>query len=411
MRSSNKTTQLVKLTPQRRELIRDLLGVDHKTVIEEGLFEFMNELSVLAALLVIESEVEELAGRRYQRDESKEFSRYGTQKGKIIVQGQKVPIDKQRVRTKNKKAEIALQTYKALNENDVLNKEMAQKLIMGLSTRNYGKITNKLLESTTRSRQSISRRAKVTMEKKLEEFRNRSIEKLNIEVILIDGIHLKDRVHVVALGIDKYGKKHILGMEQGSTEKSGICKSLIANMFERGLNENKKYLFVVDGSKALKKAIVEVFGKQAEIQRCIQHKKENILDRLPQKHHKWFQQKFNSAYNKRTYKGASKAFQKLRTKLSLISQSATNSFTEGLEDLLTLHRLGIDGVLRKSLCTTNSIESIFSSARYYLRNVKRWRKEFQMERWMATGLLEAESNLKRVRGYTKMSQLSNALTN
>jgi transposase-like protein len=186
---------------------------------------------------------------------------------------------------------------------------------------------------------------------------------------------------------------------------------LISSLIERGvLEEDGGMLFVVDGGKGLHKAITEVFGKRVQIQRCTVHKKRNVLDKLPKKDHEEFKHKFNAAYNKKTFKEAEKAFVGLRNELILKRQSrAADSLTEGLQQILTLHKLGINGALRRSLNTTNCIESIFSAARYYTRNVKRWQKEEQMERWIAAGLLEAEKKLRKIPGHTNLKKLKQAL--
>lgn len=202
-----------------------------------------------------------------------------------------------------------------------------------------------------------------------------------------------------------------MDFEPGTIESSNICKGLLRNLLERKiLSEEGSYLFVIDGSKALKKAIHEVFGNRSYIQRCFVHKKRNIKDKLPQFMQEEILQKFNAAYNKKTLKAAQAALVKLRQELIVKRRhAAANSLTEGMQELLTLHKLGITGALKKSLYTTNCIESVFSAARYYSRNVKRWRKEEQMERWMAAGLLEAEKNLRRIPGYTNMKRLIQAL--
>jgi transposase-like protein len=227
----------------------------------------------------------------------------------------------------------------------------------------------------------------------------------------MDGIHLGEDVYVAAMGIDTSGEKHILGFEPGSTEGSATCQKLIRGLIEREiLQADKNYLFVVDGGKALKKAIKSIFGKRAHIQRCIVHKKRNVTAKLPKKMHEWFLGKFNAAYSKKSLQQAEHAFDLLRRDLVLARrQGAADSLVEGLHDLLTLHKLGIDGRLRKSLYSTNCIESIFSAARYYTRNVKRWQGEQQSSRWLAAGLLEAESNLRRVPGYTQINKLKQVL--
>jgi transposase-like protein len=186
---------------------------------------------------------------------------------------------------------------------------------------------------------------------------------------------------------------------------------LLSKLIDRGvLNEAGGILFVVDGGKGLLKAIREVFGKRAHVQRCTIHKRRNVEDKLPDNLKQEFRHKFNAAYNKKNYKDAEAAFAELRDWLILQRRTAAaNSLLEGQLQMLTLHRLGITGTLRRSLCTTNCIESIFSAARYYTRNVKRWRGEDQMNRWIASGLLEAERNLRRVPGRTQINKLKQAL--
>jgi len=260
-------------------------------------------------------------------------------------------------------------------------------------------------------RQTISERGIVEMTQRLEEFETRSLSGLNILAVFMDGIWLAEDVYVAAVGIDAEGKRHVLGFESGTTEQSGVCRSLLSRLIERGvLNESGGILFIVDGGKGLRKAIKEVFGKRAQVQRCTLHKRRNVEAKLPDKLCQEFTHKFNAAYGKKTYKEAEAAFVELRDWLVLNRRhAAANSLLEGQQELLTLHRIGIAGALRKALCTTNCIESIFSAARYYTRNVKRWHGEEQMNRWIAAGLLEAERNLRRVPGYTQLNKLKQAL--
>ena len=250
------------------------------------------------------------------------------------------------------------------------------------------------------------------MAKQLAEFQTRSFKGTEFVTIFMDGIGLGERICVAAVGMDKNGKKHVLGFEQGSTENSGTCRKVLSNLIDRGILEaDGGYLFVIDGGKGLLKAIKEVFGNRAEVQRCTEHKKRNVEDQLPKQLHKWFRQKFAAAFSKRSHKEAENAFVKLRRELEKAGYSkAAQSLLEGSTQILTLHKLGITGALRRSLCTTNSIESLFSAGRYYMRNVKRWRNEEQRDRWLATGLLEAERNLRSVPGYTQIQKLREALT-
>jgi transposase-like protein len=411
-RSSTKRESSVKLSKARKDQLTELLDIDVQSMMEQGLRETMHDYLKLVAELLMNQEVLDLAGRRHSRDPQRTVNRWGSEPGCASLLEQTVTIDRPRVRTAGKSGiEVPLRTYEELNNPSFLNKQAGIKLLCGLSTRNAPKVLESILDGRGVSRQSISNRGREEMTRQLEIFRNRSFGKLDFVVIFIDGVGLDDRLFVTAVGVDKTGAKHVLGFEQGSTENSGICRRLLSNLIDRGiLNEGGGHLFAVDGGPGLRKAIKDTFGKTVEVQRCTQHKKRNVLDKLPKYMHKNFTQKFAAAYSKKTHRAALNAFEKLRRELELAGYtSAANSLLEGNLELLTLHKLGIDGLLRKSLCTTNIIESLFSNARYQTRNVKRWRKEEQMERWLAASLLTAEKSLRRVPGYTQMSKLITAL--
>jgi transposase-like protein len=411
-RSSSTTQAAVKLSKETRDTLSQLLAGDLDQIAEMGVTAWLGQHLIFLAELLLNAEVLDLVGRRYERNTNRECGRHGTQPGSVLLLEQRVPINKPRVRTKRTGGtEVPLQMYELLNDQTFLNKQAAAKLLGGLSTRRLGQTLDDMLRGRGVSRQTISARAVSEMSAKLEEFHTRPLKNVQIAAVFIDGIHIGDNVYIAAVGIDKDGKRHILDFEPGSTESASVCRTLFRNLLEREiLREDATYLFVIDGGRGVKKAINEVFGKRAYIQRCIVHKKRNVLEKLPKKEQAEFGHKFNAAYNQRTEKGAETALLALQKELILNRRTAAaNSLTEGLIDLLTLHRLKIDGPLRKSLYSTNCIESVFSAARYYARNVKRWRKEEQIERWLAAGLLEAEKNLKRVPGYTNMKRLMQAL--
>jgi putative transposase len=407
-RSSSKKGSPVKVSKARLDKLTELLDIDLDGLLERGLREGMHDYLKLFARLLLNQEVIELVGRRNERNKDRTVSRWGTQPGVATLLEQKVTIEKPRVRTTGKNgSEVQLKTYEALTDPAFLNEQAGVKLLCGLSTRNVPKALESILDGRGISRQSISNRGIGEMTRQLNIFKSRTFPKTDFVVIFIDGVGLADSLFVTAVGIDKAGGKHVLGFEQGSTENSGICRRLLSNLIERGiLNADGGHLFAIDGGKGLYKAIKDVFGKTVEIQRCTQHKKRNVLDKLPKHMHKTFSQKFAAAYNKKTYRGALSAFEKLRRELEMAGcNTAAVSLVEGNLELLTLHRLKVDGALRKSLCTTNIIESLFSNARYQTRNVKRWRKEEQMERWLAASLLAAEKALRRVPGYTQIPKL------
>lgn len=411
VRSSSKQSKFVKVNKSRRDKITQMLNFDRKTIVEEGIQNFLHDCLKLVAELLMNDEVIELVGERHERSDARTAHRWGSQKGSVTLLEQKVPIAKPRVRARGGGGEIELEMYKLLNDPMFLNKQAGAKLLAGLSTRNVSKTLEKILDGRGVGRQTVSRRGIEEMSKQLELFKNRSFENTDFVAVFIDGVGLGERIFVTAVGLEKSGIKRVLGFEQGSTENSGVCRKLLSNLIDRGiLDEGGGHLFVIDGGKGLHKAIKSVFGNRAEIQRCIEHKKRNVQDQLPKYAHSNFTQKYAAAYSKKTLKAAEKAFADLRRDLERNGfKSAANSLLEGSSELLTLHRLGVDGSLRKSLSSTNCIESIFSTARYYTRNIKRWRKEEQMERWLAASLLTAEKSLRRVPGYTQIPKLIAAL--
>jgi putative transposase len=411
-RSSTKKPGSVKLSKVRKDHLTEVLDFDLKCILEHGIRQTMHEYLQLLAELLINSEVIELVGKRSERSKERSANRWGSQDGSVALLEQRVAIEKPRVRTAGRNGtEVQLETYQALNDPTFLNEQAGAKLLAGLSTRNVPKVLEKLLDGRGIGRQTISNRAVQEMSKQLETFKSRTFGRLEFPVIFIDGVGLGDNLFVTAIGVDKSGAKHVLDFELGSTENSGTCKRLLSNLIERGvLDADGGHLFAIDGGKALRKAIADTFGNTVHVQRCLQHKKRNVEDKLPDYKRQNFCQRFSAAYSKKTLRGAEAAFRTLMRDLERDGyKAAAKSLLEGNSELLTLHRLKIEGTLKKSLCTTNIIESLFSNARYQLRNVKRWRKEEQMERWLAASLLKAEQSLRRVPGYTQMPKLIAAL--
>ena len=410
-RSSSKAGMAVNVSKQRMDILSKLLVGELPEIVANGVQGWLRERGVLLVQLLMNAEVQQVAGSRGKHDRDRKCVRWGTQDGSVLLLEQRIPVKKPRVRTGSGGIEVELEVYEALKDKTFLNEQAAAKLLSGLSTRRFEKTLEKTLRGRGIGRQTISARGIQEMNKQLVEFQSRSLSGLGILTVFIDGIHLADDVYVAAVGIGSDGKRHVLGFEPGSTESSGVCRSLLSGLIERGaLSEAGGILFVVDGGKGLFKAVQEVFGRRAEIQRCTLHKKRNVQEKLPEKLRQEFRHKFNAAYAKESLKEAEKAFSKLRDWLILNRrQAAADSLLEGQQQILTLHRLGITGTLRRSLCTTNCIESVFSAARYYTRNVKRWRDNEQMSRWIASGLLEAEKNLRRIPGYTQLKALKKAL--
>lgn len=408
-RSSSGKQHPVKVSKERLDEITQLLSLDLGLLVRGEVDNYLTHMLQFVLQLILNTEVLEKAGKRYERDLDRDCVRWASQASSGFILGQKVAIMKPRLRTRDLKAEVPLDTADLLKDREALNEKTAQKLLLGLSTRRLADTIDGLLQERGVGRQSISWRGIEAMTAKLEEFQNRNFRDLDLVAIFIDGVHIGDQVHVVAVGIDTGGKKHVLAMQPGETEDHVICKALLASLIDRGLSEVGGYLFIIDGSKALRKAIKQVYHNRVAVQRCLEHKKRNLERYLPKNMHQEVRHKMQAAFSEETLAGAEAKFHQLREELSMFRQSAAKSLLDGLGELLTLHRLGVTGALRKSLCTTNGIESIFSSARYYTRNVKRWRKEEQAERWLAAGLLEAEVRLKPIHGYTALKKLKQNL--
>lgn len=237
----------------------------------------------------------------------------------------------------------------------------------------------------------------------------RRLDDLDLVVILIDGIHFDEHVLAVSLGVSSDGSKHVLGLWQGATENTQVCKELLNDMIRRGLNAEQRYLFVLDGSKALHKAVTSVFGDHARIQRCQVHKRRNVLSHLPKRYHFTFRNRLKIAWDMTTYADAKEELKKIVQELEEVNESAARSLEEGLEETLTLHRLGVPALLRRSLRSTNLIESCFSSTRKFCRNVKHWRNGNMVLRWGGTMLNEAEKRFRRVKGSRSMQSVIAAL--
>ena len=238
----------------------------------------------------------------------------------------------------------------------------------------------------------------------------RPLGDLNLVALMMDGIEFQDYLLVVAMGFDATGKKHILGLWDGATENAVVCGALLDELIERGLATDRRYLFVLDGSKALRKAVLTRFGDNAEIHRCHLHKTRNVLSYLSNSYHRIVEMKLIAAWGMMSYADAKNALRDVVTYLRTISESAARSLEEGFEDTLTIHRLGLPDRLRVTFKSTNPIESCFSTTKKkFCKNVKNWKNVDMARRWAGTMLLESEKRFRRIRGYKEMPVLISAM--
>jgi transposase-like protein len=357
---------------------------------------------------VIEEEVTRRVGPRYQPDPASSCVRWGQQPGYVVFAGQKVAVERRRVRAR-KGQEVALDSYTRLQHDGRRQRAVSEGIVAGLTSRSYPRAVQSVLEGYGIEKSSVSRQFVAASAAQLKQLCEKKLDGLDLVAILIDGIHLGKQVLVVALGIESSGKKHVLGLWQGATENTTVVKELLEELVVRGLNPERRYLFVIDGAKALRAAIERVFGDRAEVQRCQIHKRRNVKDHLPKQAQGDTDRRIRNAYALTNYAEAKAELEKIFRQLERVNPSAARSLEEGLEETLTVHRLNVGALLRRTLASTNPIESCLSTVERVAHNVKRWRGGDQPLRWTATGLLEAEKKFRRVKGYRELETLRHRL--
>ena len=375
---------------------------------QESLDCAMGEIGLLVMNGLIEDEVSRLVGERHQRQDERQAYRWGRQRGYVTFAGQKLPLERPRVRSTEGK-EVQLERYELFQDDSRLQQSVVGRVMSRVSTRDYEGTIDEFCEGYGVKKSSVSRQWKAASSKELQRLMERSLEDLDLFAVMIDGIHLGEYTVVAALGFATDGSKHMLGLWQGATENATLCKALLTDLRDRGLTTDRHTLFVLDGSKALHKGVVEVYGQHAIIQRCQQHKRENVLSYLPKSCQGIVKQKLTVAWGLTSYSEAKKSLLKTIEYLESISHSAANSLREGLEETLTLHRLQASPGLRRLFSTTNSIESCFSRSRDLLRNVKTWRSGEMATRWAGAVFLKAEAKFRRVRSFRDIPLLAASL--
>ncbi len=379
----------------------------------EGVSDDIERLAGAAGLLimreVMDAEVSSLTGPKGKHDSGRELFRWGRQAGYAVLGGAKVKLAHPRVRDRDGH-EVPLSSYQQFQSPPRRQRSIAKKLVHGISTRKYEQGVEELTDAYGISKSAVSRELMAATRGGLQALCERRIDQLpRLVVLMIDGKEFAGEHIIVALGVDETGKKHILGLVQGGTENSTVVQHLLDDLIERGLDTEQPMLIVLDGSKALRKAVNKTFADRSPVQRCQIHKRRNVKDHLPLEYQGSADQRMRTAYAMRTYEEAKAQLLKTVDWLEGINPSAASSLREGLEETLTLHRLGLPEALRKSLQSTNLIESALSVAADVTRRVKRWRGGDMRLRWTAAGLLQTEKNFRRIRGSRIMGKLVTAL--
>jgi transposase-like protein len=358
---------------------------------------------------VMAAEVEDLVGKRSRPDAGRGAYRWGSEEGFCIIEGQRVPMARPRVRSRQHDREIPLGSYELFQRASLLQETVWQKIMYGLTMRSYKEVIQQFadaygLEKTTTSDHFIE-----ASRRKLDQLMQRSLEHVALAVMVIDGTIFKGQNLVVAIGVDRLGHKIVLGLRQGATENATVVGGLLGELAERGVDFTKPRLYVIDGSKAIYAAIRNYAGDAAFFQRCQVHKIRNVTEYLPEAQQHAVKFRMRAAYQMTEAADARQALFRLHDELVEANPSAAGSLAEGLDHTLTVTELRLPPKLRQSLSSTNGIESSFSVVDRICRQVKRWQGSDHRMRWVGSAMLFAESHWNRLQGYRHMQALANAL--
>lgn len=369
---------------------------------KQGLDGFVQELGGLLVEAIMDMEREERSGPEYHPSQEGVY-KWAYQKGCVYMGDRKISVRHPRLRGPG--GEIALQSYEVLKQPGVFSGEVLNKVLRGLSARRYSETLIEASQSFGVSPSTVSRHLVEMTTQKLKEFKERELSEMAPFAIFIDTLHRGGEAFLIALGIDTEGHKHVLGFWEGATENHEICEELFRDLERRGLALSKKILWVTDGGKGILKALKDRFGKKLIHQRCTIHKDRNIQSHLAKKYRKEAHRRFKTALEQNSYEDAKGMLQEFEKWLRGINQSAADSLLEAFEDILTLHRLKIPGLLRKTLTCTNPIESMFSTVRDCEGNIKRYRNSAMSQRWLGTVLLHCEKGFRKVKGYLGIAEV------
>ena len=398
--------------PERvQEALGQLVGAA-----KEGLLALSVEVGLGVLRELLEQEVEGIVGPKGKWNRDRTAVRHGRESGEVTLGGRRVPVNRPRVRTADGESEVPLWTYEHFAERDQLEDVALERMLAGVSTRRYRRTqepvgTEVEADARSTSKSAVSRAFVHRTRDLLWKLMNRPLADLRLAVIMLDGIDLHGRTNIVALGITTEGDKLALGLWDGSTENATVASALLADLVDRGLDVEQGLLFVIDGSKGLRKAIRQVFGNDVPVQRCVQHKERNVLDHLPERDRQGVKARLRKAWKETDHDRALEQLDTLALELDRAHPGAAASLREGMEETLTVTRLGITGKLKLTLQSTNPCESMISTVRVIHRNVKHWSSGEMCLRWTAAGMLEAETRFRKVQGYRGLANLAIAIEN
>jgi putative transposase len=382
------------------------LDIDSKAVLIHDLI----PLGLMHVKDLLQEEIVKLAGEKYKRDGLLGHDRWGRQQGSVYIKDQRIPIMVQRIRDTINDKEVPLSTYARFQRpTNEVDEKLLKRILYGLSCGNYRECSEAIPEALSLSASTVSRRYIQASSKKLRDLMERRLDEYDFTAIVMDGKTFGEDEIIMAIGVTIEGKKVTLGIIQTGTENYKVCREFLVQLVDRGLRYDEGLLWVIDGAKGLRKAINAVFGIYGIIQRCQWHKRENVVAYLPKGLQAEFRRKLLAAYKKEDYEKAKAALQAIKKELRFINESAVSSLEEGFDETLTIHRLGVHKELRRSLRTTNMIESVHALIGQKTDKIDYWKNSNQKQRWVATSLFYIEERLNRVNGYRYLKALRNAL--
>ncbi|MCA1689587.1 MAG: IS256 family transposase, partial [Actinobacteria bacterium] len=341
---------------------------------------------------LMELEVIEVVGPKGKHNPARTARRHGHEDGSMTLGGRRVPVRRPTIRTADDEHELPVSSYAYFADRDPLTRAVLDRMLAGVSTRRFARVGEPVGEAVEQTSSSTAKStvSELFIEKTrtaLEELMARRLDDTRLAVMMLDGLEIAGRVHVVALGISTEGVKIPLGLWEGSTENATLARTLLADMVERGLDPGQAILFVLDGGKALRRAIKDVFGEHALVHRCHRHKERNVCDLLPERDRDRVRARIRGAWALSDAGEAEQQLERLAGELHRTWPDAAASLREGMTETLTLMTLGITGQLAKTLASTNPIESMIEIVRRTQRNVKRWHEGDMRKRWTAAGML------------------------
>jgi len=392
-----------------QEALGELVGAA-----KEGLLALSVGVGLGVLVELMEDEVDEVVGPRGKHDLERTAVRHGRESGEVTLGGRRVAVERPRARTADGESEVPLRTYAHFADRDPLTAVVLEQMLAGVSTRRFERTREPVgadveTEARSTSKSAVSREFVARTRENLDALMSRRLDDVRLAVLMIDGIELKGRTNVVALGITTDGVKIPLGLWEGSTENAAVATALLSDLVDRGLDTEQGVLCVLDGAKALRKAVRDVLGVHTPVQRCVRHKERNVLDHLPERDRPPVKRRLRRAWADSDHGRALDALRVLADELDRSHPGAAASLREGMEETLTLTRLGIGGPLKRTLESTNACESMIECVRRSARNVKRWQSGDMALRWTAAGMLEAERQFRRIIGYRDLAKLAVAI--